>query len=142
MISPILYVRPGFSHTPIIAHQVNKQRTVRGVGGACAACRRSRRRAASALTASPRLLVLDEPVSSLDVSVRAGILELLAALRSDGVALVVISHDLAVLEHLVDRVLVMSEGRIVDSGPTREPLTDPVTRELVEAVPRLQRAES
>jgi ABC-type glutathione transport system ATPase component len=86
--------------------------------------------------------VLDEPVSSLDVSVRAGILELLAALRSDGVALVVISHDLAVLEHLVDRVLVMSEGRIVDSGPTREPLTDPVTRELVEAVPRLQRAES
>ena len=89
--------------------------------------------------------MLDEPVSSLDVSVRAGILELLAALRSDGVALVVISDDLAVLEHLVDRVLVMSEGRIVDSGPTRELLADPahpVTRELVEAVPRLQRAES
>jgi peptide/nickel transport system permease protein len=98
---------------------------------------------ARALTANPRLLVLDEPVSSLDVSVRAGILELLTALRSDGVALVVISHDLAVLERLVDRVLVMSEGRIVDSGPTRELLTDPahpVTRELIEAVPRLQRA--
>ena len=57
----------------------------------------------------------------------------------------VISHDLAVVERLVDRVLVMSEGQIVDSGPTHELLTDPahpVTRELVEAVPRLQRAQS
>jgi peptide/nickel transport system ATP-binding protein len=99
---------------------------------------------ARALTARPRLLVLDEPVSSLDVSVRAEILDLLAALRDDGVSLVLISHDLAVVERLVDRVLVMAGGHIVEAGPTRQVLTcprHPVTRELIAAVPRLERTQ-
>lgn len=99
---------------------------------------------ARALTARPRLLVLDEPVSSLDVSVRAEILDLLAALRDDGVSLVLISHDLAVVERLVDRVIVMAGGRIVEAGPARQVLArprHPVTRELIAAVPRLERIE-
>lgn len=81
---------------------------------------------ARALASEPRLLVLDEPVSALDVSVQAQILELLADLRTRlELAMVLISHDLAVVEQLADRVLVMYLGRVVESASRRELLTTP-----------------
>jgi oligopeptide/dipeptide ABC transporter ATP-binding protein len=95
---------------------------------------------AAALAAGPRVLVADEPVSALDVSVRAQILNLLARLRTElGLALVLITHDLCVVEHLSDRTAVMYLGRIVEVGPTRQLLrapSHPYTRALVQAIPR------
>jgi len=95
---------------------------------------------AAALAAGPSVLVADEPVSALDVSVRAQILNLLARLRRElGLALVLITHDLGVVEHLSDRTAVMYLGRIVEIGPTRELLSAPAhpyTRALVQAIPR------
>jgi oligopeptide/dipeptide ABC transporter ATP-binding protein len=79
-------------------------------------------------------------VSALDVSVRAQILNLLARLRATlGLSLVLITHDLSVVEHLSDRTAVMYLGRIVEVGPTRELLSapsHPYTRALVQAIPR------
>ena len=94
---------------------------------------------ARALVLGPRFLVADEPVSMLDVSVRAGILSLLREVRASlGLAAVYISHDLALVRYLCDRTLVMYLGRIVEDGPTpevvRRPL-HPYTRALVAAVP-------
>ncbi|MDP2496678.1 MAG: ABC transporter ATP-binding protein, partial [Candidatus Palauibacterales bacterium] len=92
---------------------------------------------ARALTVSPSLLAADEPVSALDVSVQARVLELLAELRSDlDLTLLLVAHDLAVVRQVCDRVLVMHDGRIVESGSTERVLRrpeDPRTRELVHA---------
>jgi peptide/nickel transport system ATP-binding protein len=98
---------------------------------------------ARALSARPALLVLDEPLSALDVSVRAELLNLLAALKDGGTAMVLISHDLSVVERLADRVIVMLAGRVVEQGPVGEVLDSPrhpFTRELIEAVPVLDPA--
>ncbi|MEV0331811.1 dipeptide ABC transporter ATP-binding protein [Nocardia sp. NPDC050717] len=96
---------------------------------------------ARALAPNPALLVADEPVSALDVSVQAQILDLLADLRADfGTALLLISHDLGVVAHLADRVLVMKDGRVVESGEADTVLRAPeheYTRRLVASVPRL-----
>ncbi|TWH73164.1 ATP-binding cassette domain-containing protein [Modestobacter roseus] len=73
---------------------------------------------ARALAAGPDLLVLDEPVSALDAVVRAGVLDLLRSVRADGVALVVVSHDLAAVAALTDELLVLHRGAVVDHGPT------------------------
>ena len=98
---------------------------------------------ARALATRPVLLVLDEPVSSLDVSVRAQILDLLRAIQLDtGIACLFISHDLAVVRAVADRVAVMAQGRIVETGPTGSVITNPqheVTRALLQAAPRLGR---
>ena len=95
---------------------------------------------ARALSVRPEVLIADEAVSSLDVSVRAQILNLLSDLRGElGLTLVFISHDLSVVDHLSDRVAVMYLGRVVELGPTSEVLGKgghPYTRGLVAAIPR------
>ncbi|KOX45514.1 ABC transporter ATP-binding protein [Streptomyces ardesiacus] len=81
---------------------------------------------AAAVAADPRILVADEATTALDVTVQAEILDLLADLRDRaGLALVVVSHDLAVVARLCDEVLVMRRGEVVEQGPTRRVLDDP-----------------
>jgi peptide/nickel transport system ATP-binding protein len=96
---------------------------------------------ARALLCKPDLIVLDEPVSALDVSVRAKILNLLADLqRENGIAYLFISHDLALVRAFCDRMLVLHEGEIVEQGVPDEVLQNPQaepTRQLVDAVPKL-----
>jgi oligopeptide/dipeptide ABC transporter ATP-binding protein len=94
---------------------------------------------AAALTLEPRLLVADEPVSMLDVSIRADILNLLRRLATDeGIAVVMITHDLATVAAYADRLAVMYLGRIVEIGDTKTVLADPqhpYTRALLSVVP-------
>ena len=95
---------------------------------------------ARALASNPRILVLDEAVSALDVSIQAQILNLLNDLReSMHLTYLVISHDLAVIRYLVDDVAVMYGGRVVESGPVEQVLRQPShehTQRLIESVPR------
>jgi peptide/nickel transport system ATP-binding protein len=94
---------------------------------------------AAALVLEPKLLVADEPVSMLDVSVRAGILSLLDELRKSGLGILMITHDLSTAAHFADRIAVMYLGRIVEEGPARDVVRSPrhpYTKALVSVVPK------
>ncbi|MEZ7236503.1 ATP-binding cassette domain-containing protein [Rhodococcus sp. GXMU-t2271] len=94
---------------------------------------------ARALTLNPKMIVCDEPVAALDVSVRAQVLNLLRDLQDElGLAYLFIGHDLALIEVIADRVLVMAGGRVVESGVVAEVFTNPreqYTRMLLDAIP-------
>lgn len=94
---------------------------------------------ARALTLEPRMIVCDEPVAALDVSVRAQVLNLLRDLQEElGLAYVFVCHDLALIEVIADRVLVMRSGAVVESGTVEQIYREPAeeyTRQLLDAIP-------
>lgn len=93
---------------------------------------------AASLVLEPRVLVADEPVSMLDVSVRAGVLALLDALRADGLGVLMITHDLSTAARSADRIAVMYLGRIVEEGPVAAVMAEPrhpYTRALLSVIP-------
>lgn len=96
---------------------------------------------ARATVCSPRLLLADEPVSALDVTTRIQVIDLIAELRErNGLAVVMVSHDLSAVAALCERTIVLRGGRVVETGSTQQILhapAEPYTRALVDAVPRL-----
>ncbi|CAM3272309.1 ABC transporter ATP-binding protein [Nocardioides dubius] len=95
---------------------------------------------ARALITEPRLLLLDEPVSALDAATRVRIIEALTELRAEGIGMLYISHDLGSVAGVSDRTVVLRQGRVVESGPTRQVVTapeHPYTRLLVGSAPLL-----
>jgi peptide/nickel transport system ATP-binding protein len=100
---------------------------------------------AGALVLDPEVLVADEPVSSLDASVRGEILELLLGLRHElGLSVLVVTHDLGLAWNIADRIAVMYLGRVVESGPPEQVLDDPqhpYTRALLSVVPETRHLE-
>ncbi|MEL4318438.1 ABC transporter ATP-binding protein [Leifsonia sp. YIM 134122] len=99
---------------------------------------RQRALIASAIALDPPLLIADEPTTALDVGVQARVLALLAEARDRGTGILLISHDLAVVSALADRIIVIDDGVVVEEGPTTDVITNPrhpTTRALVAAVP-------
>ncbi|GHD38995.1 ABC transporter ATP-binding protein [Mycetocola manganoxydans] len=99
---------------------------------------RQRALIAAAIALDPPFLIADEPTTALDVTIQARILDLLASIKDRGTGILLISHDLAVVSAIADRVLVMKDGRFVETGDTRTLLENPreeYTRRLIAAVP-------
>lgn len=124
-----------------IPDRATRRRPVELSGGQC-----QRVAIARALACEPDVLVADEPTSSLDVSVQAQILNLIKELcASRGLALVMISHDLSVVEYMTEHCVVMRSGEVMEQGPTAAILTNPqheYTQELIACIPRLAVAAS
>ncbi|SKC60633.1 dipeptide ABC transporter ATP-binding protein [Okibacterium fritillariae] len=121
--------RVGVPHPELRARQLPSQLS----GGL-----RQRALIASAIAGDPELLIADEPTTALDVTVQAQILDLLDDLKNDGRALLVISHDLAVVSRVAERLLVVRQGRVVEAGDTRAVFAAPqheYTRALLAAIP-------
>lgn len=97
---------------------------------------------AIALASEPKLLIADEPTTALDVTIQAQILDLIVELNKQlGMAVILISHDLAVVSQVCDRVAVMRGGKIVESAPTVDLFTNPqhpYTKKLIQLMPRLK----
>jgi len=125
-------LRPPERFFPLFPHEIS--------GG-----QRQRVVIAGAMVMEPRLLLADEPVASLDASIRGEILALLRGLVDDhGLAILVVTHDLGLAWNIADRVAVMYLGRIVETGPTEEILDDPqhpYTRALLSVVPETREME-
>ncbi|MGZ0211214.1 MAG: ATP-binding cassette domain-containing protein [Actinomycetales bacterium] len=99
---------------------------------------RQRALIAAGIAAGPALIIADEPTTALDVTVQARVLDVLSSLRDSGTAMILITHDLAVVSRVADRVAVMSEGRIVETGETNAVLRAPTalpTQQLLAAIP-------
>lgn len=100
---------------------------------------------AMALAGSPKVLIADEPTTALDVTVQAGILDLLRTLRDErGMAIILITHDLGVVADTCDRAIVMEQGRIVEEGPVEDIFYRPrhaYTRKLIDSTPSIARTE-
>lgn len=114
------------------------EQRIRQLSGELSGGLRQRALIASAIALDPPLLVADEPTTALDATVQKQILDLLAGLKEQGTALLLISHDLAVVGQLADRIAVMQDGRIVETGASTEVLGDPqhdYTKRLLRAVP-------
>ena len=96
---------------------------------------------ARAIAAKPELLICDEAVSALDLSIRAQVLDLLEDLKKKlGLSLLFITHDLGVVQHIADRILVMNRGKIIEEGPCGQVLKAPreeYTRYLISSVPKI-----
>jgi oligopeptide/dipeptide ABC transporter ATP-binding protein len=154
-LNPRLRVRDAVAE-PLVVHEVRDDRDGR-VARALAAAgltppetfldrrphelsggQRQRVAIAASLVLEPELLVADEPVSMLDVSVRAGVLDVLDGLRGRGIGVLMITHDLSTAAHFADRIAVMYLGRIVEEGPARDVIRNPrhpYTAALISVVP-------
>ncbi|MFJ4839012.1 ABC transporter ATP-binding protein [Streptomyces sp. NPDC088746] len=144
----------GVSRKQAAARAVELLDLVRIPGGASAAARyphqfsggmRQRIAIASALACGPRLLIADEPTTALDVTVQAGIVELLDELRREtGMAVVMVTHDLGVLSSIADRIAVFYSGRVIETGTVGEVIGSPqhpYTRGLLQALPHASLGE-